>query len=338
MRASSLIHLPELISAHGGNPAQLLAEAGIDPAAVGDYNEFLTYTALTALVARAAETLEVPDFGLRLARVQNVEMLGPIAVLARNSDTVESALLGVIKFLHTYSPSMAARLIPRARETSFTFTITLRRLVQPEQMVERALSVILGMFELIAGSDFRPNRVTFRHSRISAEDVYIDHFRAPVHFDAPVDSLVFPTGLLSRRIAGSDRLTYALATHYLGSQHRHLGIDEHVHELLGKLMPIGRADLESTAQTLSMHPRVLQRRLSDVGTTFEDLLDDFRRTLATELLTNSDLSMSAIAGQLGYSEQSTLTRSCRRWFGLTPLALRRELKQRTPPRDLMSPL
>ncbi|WP_051027823.1 AraC family transcriptional regulator [Nocardia higoensis] len=338
VRASSLIHVPELISAHGGDPARVLAEAGIEPQVVGDYNRFISYTALTAVVGRASETLAVSDFGLRLSRLQDLEMLGPIAVLVRNSETVESALLGVTKFLHTYSPAIAAELHTHGRESSFTFAHTLRRLPYREQMVELALGVILGMFQLLVGHDFHPHRITFRHPRISAEDVYVDYFRCAVHFGAPVNSLVFPTVLLNRRVGGGDDMAYALATRYLGGQHRHLGVDEHVHELLGKLIPLGHADLDSVAAALTIHPRVLQRRLAEQGTTFEELLDDHRRTLATELLATSNLSMSDIARQLGYSEQSTLTRSCRRWFGRAPLALRRELRHTRSDRPVAPPL
>lgn len=324
VRASSLVHIPELISAHGGSPDDLLAEAGIDTAIAGDYNRFIPYTALTTVVGRAAETLGVADFGLRVSRLQDLEMLGPIAVLARNSDNVESALLGVVKYLHTYSPAIKAELRTHARESIFTFEITLVRVPYREQMIEVALGVILGMFQLLAGTDFRPHRITFRHPRISAESVYIDYFRCPVHFDAPDNALVFPTGLLNRHLQGTDNLSYALANRYLGGQHRHLGVDEHVTELLGKLIALGRADLDTVARELSLHPRALQRRLADVGTSFEELLEDHRRSLALEFLTKSDLSMSDIARQLGYTEQSTFSRSCRRWFGKSPLKVRRE--------------
>lgn len=326
VRGSSLIHVPELIAAHGGDPAELIRKAGIDPAVVGDYNRFLTYTALSAVIGRAAEELHVPDFGLRLSCLQDLEMLGPISVMARNSDTVEAALLGVIKYLHIYSPAIKAELHTKARESAFHFTITLRRLAYRSQMTELALGVILTMFQLLVDADFRPRRITFRHRRISAEDVYLDRFRCPVHFGAEANSLVFPTAQLTRRLSGTDSQAHSLATRYLGSQHRHLDIDAHVYELIGKLMPLGQGSLNSVAREMMLHPRVLQRQLADAGTTFEALLDDTRRTVATELLATPGIPLSDIANQLGYSEQSSLTRSCRRWFGASPLAVRRRLR------------
>lgn len=326
VRASSLVNVPELIAAHGGDPDALIAEAGVDPAVVGDFNRFISYTALCAVVGRAAEELDVTDFGLRVSRLQDLEMLGPIAVLARNSDTVETALLGVIKYLHTYSPAIKAELHTRPRESRFTFTITLRQLPYRSQMVELALGVIFGMFELLTDPNFRPNRITFRHRQISPMDVYLDRFRCPVHFDSDENSVIFPTGLLSRGIEGGDDQAHALANRYLGEQHRHLDIDEHVYELLDKLIPLGQGNLVDVAHALTVHPRVLQRRLAEAGSSFEGLLEEWRRNLVTELLASSELSLGEVARQLGYSDQSTLTRSCRRWFGQAPLAVRRRLR------------
>jgi hypothetical protein len=99
-------------------------------------HRFIPYTALSTAVGRAAETLAVPDSGLRLSRLQDLKIPGPIAALARNSDTIESALLGVIKYLHTYSPAITAELHTKARESSFTFTIALARVPYREKMIE----------------------------------------------------------------------------------------------------------------------------------------------------------------------------------------------------------
>lgn len=291
---------------------------------------FITYSSLTALVGRASEVLGITDLGLRVARVQSLEMMGPIAVLARNADTVEAGLLGVIKYLHTYSPAIRADMFTTGRTSTFTFTITLARLSYRAHLHELALGVILGMFEMLAGRRFRPERVTFQHRRMSDTDVYLDYFGAPTSFGEEFNSLTFPTSVLRQRIEGGDDQAHALAQRFLGGQHRHLDIDEHVHELVEKLIPLGRADLSTVAGALMTHPRTLQRRLRELGTSFEQLVDDSRRETAIDLLPRVDLSVAEIAQQLGYSEQSTFTRSCKRWFGCTPKAQRAALRALAP--------
>lgn len=322
VRASGLVNIPELIEQHGGDPEALMAWAGVNSRVVGDYNRFITYTSLTALVGRASEVLDLPDFGLRVSRLQSLEMMGPLAVLARNAESVEAGLLGVIKYLHTYSPAIRADMFTRGRLTWFTFAITVRRLPYRAHLHELALGVILGMFEMLAGEQFRPERVTFQHARMSPLGVYLDFFGAPTSFSEEHNALVFPTALLRRPIEGGDNQAHALARTFLGSQRRHLDIDEHVHELIAKLMPLGQADLGTVAAELMTHPRTLQRHLRALGTSFDQLVDDWRREVTDELLARPELSVAEIAQQVGYAEQSVLTRSCRRWFGRTPTAHR----------------
>ncbi len=188
------------------------------------------------------------------------------------------------------------------------------------------MGVILGMFEMLAGKQFRPDRVTLAHARMSEIDVYLDHFGAPVVFGDERNSLIFPTAVLRQRIEGGDFQAHALARQFLGSQHRHLDLDQYVHELIEKLVPLGQGTLEQVAAALTMHPRTVQRQLRNLGASFETLLDDWRKEVALELLARPDVSMAEIAQQLGYAEQSTFTRSCRRWFAQTPRAKRQELR------------
>ena len=86
----------------------------------------------------------------------------------------------------------------------------------------------------------------------------------------------------------------------------------------------GSTSYSDIAAAFALHPRTLQRLLRDEGTTFEQIKDDVRAELARGYLANEDLPMAQIAALLDYSEQSALSRSCRRWFGKPPRALRQE--------------
>jgi AraC-like DNA-binding protein len=68
--------------------------------------------------------------------------------------------------------------------------------------------------------------------------------------------------------------------------------------------------------------KTLQRRLAANGTTFAELVDQTRRDTAHRLLLDTDMSLNQLCRQLGYAEQSVLTRSCKRWFNTTPTAYR----------------
>jgi AraC-like DNA-binding protein len=67
-----------------------------------------------------------------------------------------------------------------------------------------------------------------------------------------------------------------------------------------------------------MSPRTLQRRLEELGTTYQRLLDDVRRRSARRLLTNTDLDSGEVAFLLGFEELNSFTRAFHGWEGTTP--------------------
>jgi AraC-like DNA-binding protein len=98
-----------------------------------------------------------------------------------------------------------------------------------------------------------------------------------------------------------------------------------VHDAVEALLGTGTCSYQTVARSLYMHPRTLQRRLHEEGTTFEAVKDDARRDLARRYLAQPELPLGQVTGLLDYSEQSALGRSCRRWFHTTPRGLRQSL-------------
>ena len=83
-------------------------------------------------------------------------------------------------------------------------------------------------------------------------------------------------------------------------------------------MPSGCATEQSLAAALNVTPRTLQRRLREEGTTYNALLEEVRRELATHYVRQSERSINEITCLLGFSEPSNFTRAFKRWTGSTP--------------------
>jgi AraC-like DNA-binding protein len=64
--------------------------------------------------------------------------------------------------------------------------------------------------------------------------------------------------------------------------------------------------------------RTFQRQLEEEGTTFSDLLAEVRRSETLRRLKERDVTIAAIARDLGYSDQASFTRAFRRWTGTPP--------------------
>jgi len=71
-----------------------------------------------------------------------------------------------------------------------------------------------------------------------------------------------------------------------------------------------------------MSARTFQRQLKEEGASFSDLLADVRRSETLKRLSEHNLTIAAIANELGYSDQATFTRAFRRWTGVPPSRFR----------------
>ena len=82
--------------------------------------------------------------------------------------------------------------------------------------------------------------------------------------------------------------------------------------------------IEEIAEALHMTPRSLQRALQTEGYQYRQLLSDARQEMARLLLCHTGYPIKEVAFRLGFRELSSFHRFCMRWFGATPLQLRRE--------------
>jgi AraC-like DNA-binding protein len=62
----------------------------------------------------------------------------------------------------------------------------------------------------------------------------------------------------------------------------------------------------------------VQRRLEQHGTSYQDLVDDVRATMARTLLKDRTRSIIDVAFELGYADLKGFYRAFRRWTGATP--------------------
>ncbi len=97
-----------------------------------------------------------------------------------------------------------------------------------------------------------------------------------------------------------------------------------------RLLPDGKAQVQTIAKNLALSVRTLSRRLSDEGVTYADVVDQLRRSLALQYLKEPDMSLSQISWLLGYEGSTSFNHAFRRWTGRSPSAARNE-KRLSPP-------
>jgi len=92
------------------------------------------------------------------------------------------------------------------------------------------------------------------------------------------------------------------------------------------LLPDGQPTLATVAAEFDISGRTLQRSLAAAGHNYSELVRLVRQDLACELLGRSSISISQVAGRIGFSNPSGFSRAFHAWTGLSPRDYRRHLK------------
>ncbi len=321
VHAHLLRRFPDLVTSLGGDPTALMRAVGIeDPE-----GRQASYRQAIDLLGLAARELECADLGLRLASVQlGGGVFGPLGLAMKNSPTFGDAIAYVRE--HTYAHSLAAR-IWQERRGDMLFVghdvLIDHPSDRPQAMEHILLSGHLSAME-ITGGHARARRVHFRHQRISSPAVYRRYFGCEVRFGQDEDGVLFAERDLAARIVDPDAEAYAAATAFIDAAftRHHPPVHAQARGVLMRLLADGDSSNGRVAGELNMHLRTLHRRLRAEGTSFQKLKDEVRRDALLYYVQQTRLDFARISERLGFAEQSVMTRSCHRWFGMSPTRLR----------------
>ena len=163
IRASAMRGYPELVRELGGDPAVFLARFDIPAGAERQQDTFISFASLTRMLEATAEELACPDFGLRLSGRQGLEILGPIAVIARNASTVLGGVEAIGRFLYIHSPALKLTARPRA-EGGLEFTYEMTEPGVPYiQGYELSMGIAVRIIHLLGGPQAGFEAVSFLH-------------------------------------------------------------------------------------------------------------------------------------------------------------------------------
>lgn len=322
-----LRHFRELVLALGGNADAIFRLADIPLAGAPPARPKASYRQFVLLLELAAAELGCEDFGMQLAlRQSGTAFIGPLGDGMRNSRTFGDALRFVCS--HSYAHSLAAWIWLRpslsGESTVVGHDILLEGLPQKAQAMEYILLVgnlsTLGL----TGGRVRARRVLLRHQPLSPVANYRRHFGCDVRFGRSADAVIYSKDDLACSILDPDAEAYRTAASAIESRfdRRKPPLHADIRGVIAHLLGTGPCSRKQVAAALSLHPRTMLRRLAEEGTTFRQIKDEVRRDRMLYYVRQTGLEFGTISEKLGFAEQAVMTRSCRKWFAMSPTVLR----------------
>lgn len=322
VRTSALSGYKELVRELNADPDPLLRQFNIDPERLDDLDYLIFFHSLMQLLEASAKQLQCPDFGLRLSKKQNMETLGPIAIMARTSSTVGDALFCIARYIAHHSPAITLGLddVSAPQFPRIKLDITATDFPYRHQTIEMAIGLMANVHAMLTEHRKKPEAVLFKHSRAIDLKAYKRHFGCPVIFNQDCNALVLTPEQFDFPIRTADSFQRDVIANYVikKSGGSPLTFVEQTKFVISRLLPTQCCNIKTVASELFMHQRTLQRRLKDEGHIFEEMVDRIRKQDAQNFLAEKRMPMAQIAGLLGYQEQSSFNRAVKRWFGVTP--------------------
>lgn len=191
---------------------------------------------------------------------------------------------------------------------------------------ECLIAGILRFFKFITEGRFKPTFIDFNFECGANADEYLRVYDCPVSLGQKETRIYFDHAILEYPLWQAEpdllEMNEQLALNQLKELARYDLVIE-VQRIIGKNLEKGEITLDMVAKQLNMTIRRLRSLLSDTGTSFQQLLSDYRCRLAKKLLANTNESIEKIVYLTGFSEPSTFYRAFKRWTAETPVEYRR---------------
>lgn len=307
--AAEKISVPALLR-RAGLPANLFEQEKI----------FVTTAQIFALWRGVAEMCVDPGFGLKLGTELRFERNHPVAIAGICSRTFGDALQRLARYKQLTCPE-EIRVRRNAQEASVEFFFVEAKEAEPDIMVDVGLSWILNVGQRGSDGEIAPLRLELTRP-VKNRALLEGHFGCPVRFKSDRNALVFRSSDLDRPfVTQNDELVAMIGTQLdaeLKARDAGIHISEQVKQTLRQLLAGRRPALQDVALELGVSARTLQRRLTDAGLTFQQLVEETRRELARHYLKQRAVELNEVAFLLGFQDANSFFRAFQFWEGATP--------------------
>jgi AraC-like DNA-binding protein len=263
-----------------------------------------------------------PAIGLKLGTETRLERIHPMGIAALSTETFGDGVRQIARYKKLCVPE---EIIDQTNgnEWIIQYHWLLATQMEPPALMECGFAYLLNIARKGTGQDVTPLRVEFIQPR-SHTDELKKHFGCQILYNRPKNAIVFKASdaaipFVTRNTELLDALTPQFDQELEeGSKNATDCFVEVVCEAIQQRLAGRRPSVEDIAKDLHMSVRSLQRKLQELGSTFQQVLDDARHQLARYYLSNSVFELTEAAYLLGYEDADSFTRAFRSWEGVPP--------------------
>lgn len=309
----------------GVNVDEWLLRGGMRQADFADSDRMLRYSQFRRLVLGALVAAREPALGLFVGERLVASTHGMVGAAAVTSSTVRQALDVVERFSAVRSPLIAISHDVGAHKARLLFAEALPLGDLQRPLLEAVVLSIKNVLDDITMGACQVEQVSFPFEEPEYAALARDIFGCKVRYRQTWTGFSVPVAALDLPLKLADSEAFEEAARICQRELERIAAQQSLGAKVRRLLlekQNGFPSLQVTARLFHMTPRTLHRRLVAEGTSYRELLEGVRHTLAVEHMKSGRLGVAEIAYRLGYTDLANFRRAFKRWAGVAPSAYR----------------
>jgi AraC-like DNA-binding protein len=303
----TLLHIAAYLRERGIPPVEIFRRAGIPPSTLLDANCWIARDLCFALGEQLGVVAGDRFVGAKIGdmfKLTDLNAWGRAVTAAPSIEHACRVASNAIGLLHQGSD---LRLLTLRRHAELRFAFRGKMRADSLQHLLGALSVLRKIALLGNARDAVRVRLSMPYARNvdGLEEIY----GPAIELGCEHDAIVIDREIMDAPFAGVTGKT---------SSDESADTAAATGTLVKRLLPHAKVTIEGLASRQRISVRTLQRRLRAWGFSFEEILDDVRRTEAIRHVLSGQHTAMEIAFLLGYSDHAHFTRAFKRWTNLSP--------------------
>ncbi|WP_455196724.1 helix-turn-helix domain-containing protein [Kaarinaea lacus] len=307
----------------GAPTERYLREAKIPVSYMESPNAAVPLNSAYRFAEKAAYAEGVRNLGLIVGQNTSLDDIGPYGHYIQQSNTIYEYLQKGIQLIEKHSNGMKFWLSTDNDELRFNTCVLGNSDYGRAQADMQALIITINTLRKMTDNQWCPRGLNL--ARMHTEELPAIEALADtrITIDGEFSSFVLPRAMLSKPFRRPSKIPQS-ANVIEKQLQPPLPIDFLIamQQIVEMLLLQGISKVELAAEAAGLTVRTLQRRLTEAGVSYTQLVNTTRVDIAACWLEARELSVTTIAAMLGYTDASNFTRAFRRQTGVSPQAYR----------------
>lgn len=320
IRASQLQPFNRAILHIGASSERELTAVRLSPGLLEKPKSLIAEAPLWRLADAVSQREDIPGFGFLVGELSSLDNIGAFGVKICNCSNLYQALQLFVYDIdsHQSAPPFWLR---EQEDSVWLCRKGPKGMPSGHWPIEQSvLTMMVQLVSLAAGAAWTPRQAYLQssHTRGVVQSSSLQGTR--LYTSRSYTAIEIPRHLVARPLAKPT--TETCTEGVLSTKTEQQGLASNLAQQIHHMLSEHPVTMTTMADYLAIHPRSIQRLLALEGTSFSQLLEKVRIERAMTSLASSDISITQLALELGYSETAHFSRAFKRCNGVSPRGFR----------------